>query len=69
MESNILAVTTPLPLSDEDHMAVALENARISEEFKEFQFRGRQNVSDQSHGQDMHIAHNHFNLVSAEEGK
>lgn len=46
MVSNIPAVTTPLQLSDEDCMAVALDNAGIAGEFKEFQFRERKNVSE-----------------------
>ena len=69
LESNVPAVITPSPMSEKQQMAAALENAGIAGEFEEFQYRGRREGNQQRHRQDVHVTHNHFNLIPAEAKK
>lgn len=69
LESNVAAVATPPPLTEEQRMAASLENAGLAGEFEEFQYRGDGRVREQHHGGDVRVIHNHINLVPHEEGE
>jgi hypothetical protein len=69
LEANVQAVATPPPLSDQERMAAALENAGIVGEFKEFQYKENGGTNKQHHEPDVHVTQNHFTIIQAKDGE
>jgi len=69
LKSNVPALSAPPLMTEEQRMAALLENAGIAGEFKEFQYRGNGRAREQHHGGDVHMTHNHINIVPPEQGE
>ena len=67
LEANIPTLETLPPPSEEEHMAVAIDNAGFAEEFEEFRYRPGCNKQHQM--PNVNITHNHMNLIPTAEDK